>query len=192
MTRAAEAAPESEARAALRARQGLGARYDAATAPHDDLLLVRRAAAYFYRKLNELPDEGLTAPSRRAGWSRARLLADVAYDARALAHFVARARTGADQLAGPSAEARSEEAALGASLPPRALRSLFHHTTIHLDVEWRDLPDAGWDLPLHLPDGGLVTLRATPRLRARTLWQAALDLGNGARPSDLPPELRGS
>ena len=48
---------------ALRQRQGAGARYDAPNAPHDDLLLARRGAAYFARQLNRLDDTALDAPS---------------------------------------------------------------------------------------------------------------------------------
>ncbi|MGB0411134.1 MAG: maleylpyruvate isomerase N-terminal domain-containing protein, partial [Pikeienuella sp.] len=78
-------AEETAAREALRARQGKGARYDAPNAPHDDLLLARRGAAYFARKLAELNDADLNAPSLRAGWSRRHLIAHTGYHARAFA-----------------------------------------------------------------------------------------------------------
>jgi maleylpyruvate isomerase len=63
---------EEEARALLRERQGAGARYDSPIAPARDLLWARRGTAYFARKLNELSDSELDAPSRVAGWSRDR------------------------------------------------------------------------------------------------------------------------
>ena len=47
------------ARAALQARQGEGARYDAATAPARDLDWARRGTAYFARMLNGLSDAAL-------------------------------------------------------------------------------------------------------------------------------------
>jgi maleylpyruvate isomerase len=182
-------AAEQAARAALRARQGAGARYDAPNAPHDDLLMARRGNAFFARKLNELSDEALFVPSLRDGWSRAHLVAHVSYTARRFALLVEAARSGTRPAVSGGAGFEAE-VARGATLPARALRSLYHHATVHLDVEWRDLSDAGWDAEVALPDGGLVAARALPRLRAALLWQAAVALGNGARQTDLPEPLR--
>ena len=184
-------AAEQAARAALRARQGAGARYDAPNAPHEDLLLARRGNAFFARKLNELSDEALFAPSLRDGWSRAHLVAHVSYAARRFALLVEAVRSGARPVV-PCGAAFEAEVARGATLPARALRSLYHHATVHLDVEWRDLPDAGWEAEISLPDGGVVTARAMPQLRARLLWHSAVRLGNGARRGELPAVLRGS
>ena len=106
------------ARKALHARQGGGARYDAVTAPHDNLLLARRG------------------------------------------------------------------------LPSRALRHLYDHSAKHLDVEWRDLPADRWDMTLTTLGGDTVTARDTPMIRAEIVWRAAIDLGNGGRPTDVPRALR--
>lgn len=183
-------AEETAAREALRARQGKGARYDAPNAPHDDLLLARRGAAYFARKLAELNDADLNAPSLRAGWSRRHLIAHTGYHARAFARLVESARTGVSQAMYPSEQARLDEIELGATLPDRALRSLLYHATIHLDVEWRDLLDAQWEVPLTLHNGAQITARDTPRLRAVEIWHCAIDLGNGGRKADMPVELK--
>ncbi|MCX7565967.1 maleylpyruvate isomerase N-terminal domain-containing protein [Sulfitobacter sp. F26169L] len=180
---------DKAARDALRARQGKGARYDAPDAPHGDLLLARRGAAYFARKLGELKDDDLGAPSLRDGWTRRHLIAHAGYHARALALLVESARTGIECTTSTTQQERHAEIDLGATLPSRALRGLVFHATIHLDVEWRDLTDAGWDTPLVLQDGTLLTARDTPRLRAREIWQCAIDLGNGGRASDIPREL---
>lgn len=166
------------AREALRARQGAGARYDADTAPHDDLLLARRGTGVFARKLMELPDAGLTAPAC------ARVVARVSYQARALTRLIEGA---ADW---PDAAAREAEIALGATLPARALRHLFDHAVKHLDVEWRDLPGDGWDREVRLLGGRRVTLRETPRLRAEVVWRGAVELGNGLRWRDIPQAFR--
>jgi maleylpyruvate isomerase len=177
-------AQEQAARQALRARQGAGARYDALGAPAEDLLMARRGSAYFARKLGELSDADLDGPSRQVGVARRLLVAEVGYHARLLAHQVAGAET-------PATLAEWQaQIALGATLPARALRSLIHHAAIHLDVVWRDLRSADWDRTLMLLDGTEITVRATPVLRARLLWQAALDLGNGGRWQDVPPDLR--
>lgn len=173
------------ARAALKARQGAGARYDAAAAPSRDLALARLGRAAFVRKLNELDDGALWAPSLRTGWTRRRVVAACALEARALAQAM--------QLAcgGPTDEFAETDAAaldLAETLPARALRNLVHHAETHLDVVWRDLTDAQWDAALTgLP---VATARETALLHARALWRGAVDLGNGGRWTDAPAEGR--
>lgn len=181
---------ETAARDALRARQGKGARYDAPNAPLAELLLARRGAAYFARKLGDLDNGDLSAASLREGWNRRHLVAHAGYHARAMARLVESARTGVHQEMHTSEQARLDEINLGATLPDRALRSLVYHATIHLDVEWRDLVDEQWETPLTLVDGTRITARDTPRLRALEIWQCAVDLGNGGRVADIPTDLK--
>lgn len=164
---------ERAARDALRARQGAGARYDAAQAPHDSLLRARRATALFARELNDLSDKALYEPSPAEGWTRAHVVASISYQARALTRLIEGVRTDFEQPMYPSAEARDAEITLGASLPPRALRHLFDHSRVHLDVEWRDLADAAWDRKVHLLDGAPTTVRELPAIRAKHLSEAA-------------------
>jgi maleylpyruvate isomerase len=79
---------------------------------------------------------------------------------------------------------------LAASLPARALRHLFEHSAIHLDVCWRDLPGPAWEASVDLAGQGMVPVRDLPRLRAVNLWRHALALGSGASLRDAPPVLR--
>lgn len=173
------------AREALMARQGPGARYDAPEAPAEALLMARRGTAYFARKLMELPDAALTGPSREPRETRARLVAGICYDARAWCHLLEALAKGDTRPLWASEAERSGRLDWGESLPPRALRSLFDHTRVHLDVTWRDLPGALWDRTIR-HDGADLPLRETPMLRARQLWQGALALDNGARQTDVP------
>lgn len=180
-----------EARAALRARQGQGARYDAAEAPAGALALARSGTAYFARKLNELTDAALYEPSAAEGLTRAGVICRVAYQARAIARQAEAAAAGEaiPPLYDSEAE-RLEAIVLGSTLPPRAIRHLFDHAAIHLDVVWRDLPGALWEAPAPGEGGGPRPLHATATERARVLWQSALALGNGARLNDLPETMR--
>lgn len=179
----------AEARAALKARQGEGARYDAPSAPADDLLLARRGTAYFARYLNNLTDAELFGPSERPGVSRAYIVAEVSYAARhqamALGALGAPAGPGMD-VEDPAFPALD----LAATLPARALRFLFHHSEVHLNVCWRDLADADWDRKVVLPDGRSLEARALPLIRARQVWTGAVDLGNGGRVQNVPDQLR--
>lgn len=175
----------SLARDALRARQGAGARYDAAAAPAEDLAAARLGTAYFARKLNELTDAALWQPSARPGWTRRRVIADVALQARAIAQALEIA-TG--QPTHEHAETGPEALDLAETLPAQALRNLVAHADVHLNVVWRDLTDDQWDLALPgIP--GVATVRDTAVARARAVWFGALDLGNGGRLRDLPQAL---
>lgn len=176
-----------------RERQGPGARYDSAAAPHRDLLLVRRGTAYFARKLGELDDEALALPSRVPGWSRRHVVAHVGYHARSLARLVEAARDGLDRERLVEPESQIEDVEFGATLPPHALRHLFRHAEVHLNVEWRDLDTPGWSARVTpLAGGAAVAIRATPLLRAREIWRRALDLGCGGSAADIPPDLLGT
>lgn len=179
-------AAEEAARAALRARQGSGARYDAPAAPAGDLLLARRGTAFFARKLNELTDEDLDGPSRVPGWSRRRVIAFIGYQARTQALALMALREG---RSGEEPEGLPE-LSLAETLPPHALRYLFRHSEVHLNVEWRDLPDEGWKEAVSLPGGMEVPVRDLPLMRAREIWKSAVDLGNGARVEDIPAAVR--
>lgn len=184
-----------EARAALQSRQGRGARYDAEAAPARELAWVRLGTAYFARKLNELSDQALLEPSALPGLDRASIVAAVSYRARALALIAEQARTGepvsdeAESFVPSDPAALAQEIALAATLPARALRNLFQHSEIHLNVEWRDLDSAAWDRSAPGPDGQWPTPRACVGFRARDIWLAAIDLGNGGRFADLPADL---
>ena len=131
--------PDILARALLRERQGVGARYDAPTAPAADLLLARRGTAYFARQLNGLTDAELTGPSGIAGWARSRIVVGVAFQARWLARLAAAARLDLEVETIVDPELFLEDIELAATLPAHALRYLFQHSGVHLNVEWRDL-----------------------------------------------------
>lgn len=177
---------QKAARAELKARQGAGARYDAPGAPARDLSWARRGTAYFARLLNGLDAVALDGPSRVQGWTRRHLVAHVSYNARAFAQMAGAIRAGQPSLLYPSAEDREAEISRGATLPDRALRHLFQHCEVHLNVEWRDLTDTGWEASGTDLSGRPLPVRSTPWLRARELWVHALDLDAGARVRDMP------
>jgi maleylpyruvate isomerase len=182
---------EEEARAALRARQGAGARYDSPNAPARELAWARRGTAYFARKLNELTDDELDAPSLLPGWSRRHLVAHVGYNARALSRLCEWARTGIETPMYASTSKRRTEIERGATLPARALRNLFAHAEVHLNVEWRDLTDEQWNSEVRTAQGRVVPARETAWMRTREVWVHAVDLDNGASFLDFPTDLLG-
>lgn len=184
-------AEDKAAREALRARQGAGARYDAEEAPAEDLLLARRATAFFARKLNELDDAALYLPAvGPGGRTRAHVVAAVGYDARRLA-LALEPLCPADGAPPPECLPDTlPPLDVAATLPARALRHLFDHSAIHLDVCWRDLPGKSWDRTIADPRRETVAVRDLPGRRALTLWRQVLALGNGASLRDAPPHVR--
>jgi len=183
-------AADQAARAALRKRQGKGARYDAASAPHDDLLLARRGTAFFARKLMELSDADLYRPSAAESVTRAHVVAEISFSARRQALLLEALCNGRPDEIPADLVQQFSDLDLAATLPPHAIRHLFRHSQAHLNVCWRDLSDAQWSEPLTTPDGQDTMPSSQPRRRAVHIWRSALDLGNGASLRDLPAELR--
>lgn len=163
--------PDTLARTLLRERQGPGARYDAPTAPAADLLLARRGTAYFARQLNRLTDAELSGKFRH-------VIAGVAFQARLFARLVAAARLDLEVETIAEPDLFQGDIELAKTLPAHALRYLFQHSQVHLNVEWRDLPDAGWMRTVRSLDGQSVRIDATPLMRAWEIWEAADDIGS--------------
>ena len=167
------------------------ARTDRTTDPklRAGLLLARRGQAYFSRKLNELPGPRLDAPSLVTGWTRRHVVAHVGLNARALTRLTEWAATGVETPMYASPTERDEEIELAATLPARALRNLSAHAAVHLDVEWRDLPDEAWRAPVRTALGRVVPASETVWMRTREVWVHAVDLDNGGSFDDFPAEL---
>ncbi|MFD1505525.1 maleylpyruvate isomerase family mycothiol-dependent enzyme [Georgenia yuyongxinii] len=180
---------EEEARAELRRRQGLGARYDAENAPHRELAWARSGTAFFARKLAELSDDELDEPTLLPGWTRRHVVAHVGYNGRALTRLTEWARTGEETPMYSSPEQRNAEIERGSTLPARALRNLFAHSEVHLNVEWRDLPEAAWDAEVRTAQGRTVPARETAWMRTREVWVHAVDLDSGGSFYDFPRDL---
>ncbi|MEW1807247.1 maleylpyruvate isomerase family mycothiol-dependent enzyme [Pseudarthrobacter sp. NPDC080039] len=164
------------------------ARHDQTTDPVllDGLLQARRGTAFFARKLNELSDADLDGDSLLPGWSRRHVVAHVGYNARAVARLVEWAATGVETPMYPSVEVRNHEIDFGATLSPIALRNLFDHSAVHLNVEWRDLPADSWHHKVKTVQGRVVPAEETVWMRTREVWVHAVDLGNGATFRDIP------
>ncbi|UOA29236.1 hypothetical protein DSM107133_03997 (plasmid) [Pseudosulfitobacter sp. DSM 107133] len=147
-----------DARKALIERQGSGARYDAPAAPTDELLAVRRLTSVLARLINDMPDSSLSKGSETA-----RTVARAALAARRLSEGLAAVRTAAQpapvrvKLAVPA-----KDVLAAATLPAHALRHLFDHTRVHLNVEWRDMTDSGWDRDVLLDQAAVTSVRQLP------------------------------
>lgn len=178
-----------DARAELRARQGTGARYDSTGAPARELDWARRGTSYFARILNGLRDDEFDQPSLIPGLSRRYVIAYIGYQARLFGETIGWARSHPKDRLPFVIRLDDEEILDRMTLPVRALRYLFEHSAIHLDVEWRDCSDADWNACPSDHSGRIIELRKTPWLRAAAIWLHALDLNSGGRLKDVPAEL---
>lgn len=157
-------------REALRARQGQGARYDAANAPAEALDRARRSTAYFARLLNNLSNQELTQ-------YLASDIARICLDARAMCVCFAGLPRGRNVMF----SVPNEELEHSATLPAHALRHLFAHTVVHLNTEWRDLEDLHWQASVFIGDTGPISVSDLPDLRAFRLCETSLLLGGRER-----------
>ncbi|MBT2523632.1 maleylpyruvate isomerase family mycothiol-dependent enzyme [Arthrobacter sp. ISL-28] len=167
------------------------ARHDLTTDPQllEGLLQARRGTAFFARKLNELSDAELDGDSLLPGWTRRHVAAHIGYNARAIARLVEWAATGVETPMYASTEVRNHEISFGATLSPIALRNLFDHSAVHLNVEWRDLPADAWQHKVKTAQGRIVPAEETVWMRTREVWVHAVDLDNGATFSDIPEPI---
>jgi maleylpyruvate isomerase len=85
-----------------------------------------------------------------------------------------------------STAVRDHEIDFGATLSPIALRHLFDHSAVHLNVEWRDLPEDAWHSKVRTIQGREVPATETVWMRSREVWMHAVDLDNGASFRDIP------
>lgn len=166
----------------------MAARTDQTTDPglQEELLQARRGTAFFARKLNELSDADLDGASLLPGWTRRHVTAHIGYNARAIARLVEWAGTGVETPMYASTSVRDHEIDFGATLSPIALRNLFDHSAVHLNVEWRDLPADAWHHTVRTIQGREVPATETVWMRTREVWVHAVDLHNGATFADIP------
>jgi len=153
------------------------------------LLSTRRGQAYYSRKLNDLSDKDFDAPTLLTGWSRRELIAHVGLNARALTRLVNWAATGVETPMYVDAAQRDADIALAATLPPQALRNLSDHAAIHLNVEWRDLPEDAWRYQVRTAQGRTVPVSQTVWMRSREVWIHAVDLDTGGSFVDFPAKI---
>lgn len=166
----------------LRSRLGKGARFDAVGAPAEALRLARHGMAFFARQLNALSDDQLSEPARVIGWTRAHVVAHVSIEARsqALALTALRGQALEDDFDW------DPDVDLTATLPPRALRHLYDHAHVHVNVEWRDLAAADWSRTVTLPPDARLPVQDLPLRQAGLLWWGAVALNASASPQDIP------
>jgi maleylpyruvate isomerase len=134
-----------------------------------------------------ITDPDLGVPSMLPGWTRGHVLAHVARNADGMRNVLAGVRTGQDRPAYASAEAR--EAGIEQDAGRRATEQAadLASSAMALRTVARQLPDAGWQVPVRMLDG--MDFFPAAELLTRRLAEVELhhcDLGAGYGPGDWP------
>ena len=134
-----------------------------------------------------ITDPDLRVPSMLPGWTRGHVLAHVARNADGMRNVLVGVRTGQDRPAYASAEAR--EAGIEQDAGRRATEQAadLASSAMALRTVARQLPDAGWHVPVHMLDG--TDFFPAAELLTRRLAEVELhhcDLGAGYGPGDWP------
>src|SRR5262245_11507981 len=135
-----------------------------------------------------ITDPDLRAPSLLPGWTRAHVLAHVSRNADAMRNLLAGVRSGRDRPGYASAEAREAGIEEGAGRQARELVTDLADSAMALRTVARQLPDAGWQVPVRmLPEADPYP---AAELLTRRLVEVELhhgDLGAGYGPGSWPP-----
>ena len=134
-----------------------------------------------------ITDPDLRVPSMLPGWTRGHVLAHVARNADGMRNVLVGVRTGQDRPAYASAEAR--EAGIEQDAGRRATEQAadLASSAMALRTVARQLPDAGWQVPVRMLDG--MDFFPAAELLTRRLAEVELhhcDLGAGYGPGDWP------
>ncbi len=134
-----------------------------------------------------ITDPDLRVPSMLPGWTRGHVLAHLARNADGMRNVLVGVRTGQDRPAYASAQAR--EAGIEQDAGRRATEQAadLASSAMALRTVARQLPDAGWQVPVRMLEEGDVFPAAA--LLTRRLVEVELhhcDLGAGYGPGDWP------
>ncbi|MGH8867638.1 MAG: maleylpyruvate isomerase N-terminal domain-containing protein [Actinomycetes bacterium] len=143
----------------------------------------------FLTAVDDLGDEGFSAPTALPGWTRAHVVAHVHYNAEALLRLLQWARTGEPTPMYASREQRAAEIESGTALPPAELRALVRASAGALATGITSLPHAAWNNEVVTAQGRTVPAREIVWMRTREVAVHAVDLGAGVTFSELPDDL---
>jgi len=148
---------------------------------------MRTGTAFFATQLGALTDTELAAASALPDWSRAHVVAHLARNADALGNLLTWARTGVETPMYVTAEERATGIEAGAAHAPRQLRLDFDGAAQRLEHAAAGLASDAWWANVATRSGRVIPAAEVPWMRGREVWVHAVDLGAGAKLSDLPP-----
>jgi maleylpyruvate isomerase len=144
---------------------------------------------FFEAQLAQVSDDDLSLPSRLPGWTRLHVVSHMARNARALTNLLRWAETGVESPMYPSPDHRRADIEVGALLPAAEVRA----DALAEDRRFRDsisaMPERAWAAEVRTALGRPVAASEVPWMRVREVWVHGVDLGAGARFSDVDGDV---
>ncbi len=155
----------------------------------DSVRWMQDGTALLLRRLDELSDDELDAPTALEGWTRRHLLVHVGFNAQALSRLAAWARTGVRTPMYDSADQRAAEIEDGARWEPAQLRLFVVETARTLAADLAALPDDAWQREVVTAQGRTVPATEIPWMRTREVVVHAVDFSVGVDFDDVPDDV---
>jgi maleylpyruvate isomerase len=139
--------------------------------------------------VDRMSDDEFAAPSALPDWSRAHVVAHLARNADALVNLLDWARTGVETPMYPSREARNAGIEATAALSPAALREDYTAACARFAEAVDSTPASAWAATLRNMQGGSISARDVPWMRAKEIWVHGVDLAAGLTFADAPADF---
>jgi maleylpyruvate isomerase len=161
---------------------------DGTPRPTDELMAVDAAFELFVGAIAGLNDDGVQAPSRLPGWTRAHVLSHVARSGEADTRTVDGAVRGEvlDKYPGGD-EQRARDIEAGVHRRADSLRADVVATQAELSAAWARVEDGMWERETRTPVGPR-SVAGTVHARRREILVHLVDLDVGVHADALPPD----
>lgn len=144
----------------------------------------------FDETLARLDERDLQGDSLLPGWTRAHVVAHVAYNARALTRLVDWAATGTRNPMYESRATRDAEIETGSHLAAEELVRLSTTEALGLAAAWSALPEDRWDYQVRDGRDSPLAIKDALSLRSREVWMHLIDLDAGIATDDVPETIQ--
>ena len=148
--------------------------------------LARRGLDYVSQQVRDMTPQQYAEPSELPQWSRAHIVAHLAYNAVGIGNLMTWAHTGVETPMYESWEARDAEIERGAVMDPQELEELLARLSAQLEQQWQQMDSTDWSATVRTFQGVAVPASLALWLRTRELWIHGVDLGLGGSFHDFP------
>lgn len=143
----------------------------------------------FLRTVETMPDDEFTTQSLLPNWTKATVVAHVAYNAQALNNLVNWAISGIETPMYRSPNERSEQLERSLEMSQGDLREFLRETDENLSRHFSNLDDSAIKKIVVTAQGRRVPASELPWMRAKEVWIHAVDLDRGLTFHDFPQEF---
>lgn len=143
----------------------------------------------FLRLVDLMPDQEFAAPSLLPLWTKAEVVAHVAFNADAIGNLVTWATTGVETPMYATLTARAAQMAASLLYSVDELRELVKSSHAHLALKFATLNESSWNSQVTTAQGRVVPATELPWMRTREVWVHSIDLDCGVGFRSFPDGL---